>query len=58
MKAQLLLDTKCTLAEGPIWDARAQALFFTDIYESVLYRHDPARRELKTFAMPERDLPR
>ncbi|CAM2149533.1 L-arabinolactonase [Pararobbsia alpina] len=54
MKAQLLLDTKCTLAEGPIWDARAQALFFTDIYESVLYRHDPARRELKTFAMPER----
>lgn len=54
MKAQLLLDTKCTLAEGPIWDARAQALFFTDIYEKVLYRHDPARRELKTFAMPER----
>lgn len=54
MKAQLLLDTKCTLAEGPIWDARAQALFFTDIYEKVLYRHDPVRRELKTFAMPER----
>ncbi|WP_240648329.1 SMP-30/gluconolactonase/LRE family protein [Pararobbsia silviterrae] len=54
MKAQLLLDTQCTLAEGPVWDARAQALFFTDIYESVLYRYDPARRDLKTFAMPER----
>ncbi|MEJ0003234.1 MAG: SMP-30/gluconolactonase/LRE family protein [Pararobbsia sp.] len=54
MKAQLLLDTQCTLGEGPIWDARAQALFFTDIAESVLYRYDPARRELCTFPMPER----
>jgi L-arabinonolactonase len=54
VKAQLLLDTKCTLGEGPIWDARAEALFFTDIEECVLYRYEPASGNLRTFPMPER----
>lgn len=54
MNAQQLLDTKCILGEGPIWDTRAQIVYFTDIEQSVLHRYDPARRELRSLPMPER----
>jgi sugar lactone lactonase YvrE len=31
MKAELLLDAKATLGEGPAWDERAQTLYWVDI---------------------------
>jgi L-arabinonolactonase len=54
VNAYLLLDTKCTLGEGPIWDPREQVVYFTDIEQSVLHRYDPASRELRNLPMPER----
>ncbi|CAB3777365.1 SMP-30/gluconolactonase/LRE family protein [Pararobbsia alpina] len=54
MNAELLLDTKCTLGEGPIWEPREQLVYFTDIEQSVLHRYDSASRELSTLPMPER----
>jgi sugar lactone lactonase YvrE len=43
-----------TLGEGVQWDARRQALWWTDIQERKLCRYDWARRELETFSAPER----
>lgn len=38
MKAELLFDTRATLGEGPIWDARTQTLYWIDILEKRIYR--------------------
>lgn len=43
-----------TLGEGIQWDAATRAAWWTDIQERKLLRYDPATKDLKTFAMPER----
>lgn len=36
-----LWDVRCTLGEGPIWDARAGVVWFVDIERSQVHRFDP-----------------
>ena len=43
-----------TLGEGIVWCERAQALYWTDIQRSMLYRLHPATDTLEHWAMPER----
>jgi len=38
--ARLLIDSKCSLGEGPIWHPGRQQLFFFDIAEQSLYAAD------------------
>jgi sugar lactone lactonase YvrE len=44
IEAQLELDAKATLGEGPCWDARRQSLIWVDIEEHRLHIYDPAKR--------------
>ncbi|MCL4272995.1 MAG: SMP-30/gluconolactonase/LRE family protein [Anaerolineales bacterium] len=37
MKAELVLDAKATLGEGPAWDAKTQTLYWVDILEKRVY---------------------
>jgi sugar lactone lactonase YvrE len=37
MNAELLLDAKATLGEGPAWDAKTQTLYWVDILEKRIY---------------------
>ena len=37
MQTELLYDTKATLGEGPIWDARTQTLYWLDILNKRIY---------------------
>ncbi|MBC6999131.1 SMP-30/gluconolactonase/LRE family protein [Cytophaga sp. FL35] len=43
-KAQLLLDSQCTLGEGPIWDAECQTLYWVDIEGKKLHNYNPKRK--------------
>ncbi len=37
MQAELLLDAKATLGEGPAWDAKTQTLYWLDILQKRIY---------------------
>ena len=37
MEAELIFDAKATLGEGPVWDARAQTLYWIDIRAKRVY---------------------
>ncbi|GAB3786876.1 SMP-30/gluconolactonase/LRE family protein [Dyella agri] len=52
MQAVLAADN--TLGEGIVWCDRAQALYWTDIHASVLWRHTPSSGETKQWRLPER----
>jgi L-arabinonolactonase len=43
-----------TLGEGVLWDPIGQRVWWTDIQERRLFRHDPLQRALQTFDLPER----
>jgi sugar lactone lactonase YvrE len=45
LQAQVELDAKATLGEGPCWDSRARLLYWVDIEEGKLHAYDPASRE-------------
>ncbi len=42
--ADLVLDAKATLGEGPLWDPRSKRLYWVDILASTLHWFDPATR--------------
>lgn len=44
MMVELVLDAKATLAEGPLWDAKKQCLYWLDILENEVHIYDPATR--------------
>lgn len=48
------IPSRCELGEGPVWDDRANCLWFTDIQQSQLLRLDWTTRELIRFSLPER----
>ncbi len=52
--AELLVAAGCETGEGPVWDAREQLLWWTDIPGRTLHRCGPAGDRHETFAMPGR----
>ncbi len=51
MQAELVIDAKATLGEGPVWDARSQRLYWVDIEGCKLHILDPATGEDRSFAV-------
>lgn len=45
MDAELLVDARAEVAEGPIWDERAQRLLWVDIMRGLVHTYDPATGE-------------
>jgi sugar lactone lactonase YvrE len=48
------IPAHCVLGEGPVWDGRIGALWFTDIQQAQLLRLDWPSKELTRFPLPER----
>ena len=41
-EAKLVIESNSPLGEGPIWDRKTQVLWWVDILEGLVHRHDPA----------------
>jgi len=41
IKAELIIDQKAVLGEGPIWDSRSNVLYWVDILKNALYTYSP-----------------
>ena len=54
MKAELLVDSKCTLGEGVQWNADHARLWWTDIHGKALWSCDEAGGAVETIPCPER----
>ena len=37
MKPELVVDSKCIIGEGPVWDSDTGKLYFIDILDSGVY---------------------
>lgn len=53
-RAQLLIDSQCSLGEGATWCAASGRFWWTDIEGKKLWRHDPRDGSSASFDMPER----
>jgi len=42
VQAELVVDARADLGEGPIWDARTNELLWVDILPGLVHRYDPA----------------
>jgi sugar lactone lactonase YvrE len=49
MQAELILEAKATLGEGPAWDAKTQTLYWLDILEKRIYAGTRILAELDDF---------
>ncbi len=49
MQAELILDAKATLGEGPAWDSNSQTLYWVDILEKRIYAGTEIIAELDEF---------
>jgi len=54
MEAELLLETKALLGEGPIWNYETQQLYWVDIEKRQLHLYTPATKEDNFFYTGER----
>ncbi|SAK87430.1 gluconolaconase [Caballeronia temeraria] len=54
IRAQLLIDSQCSLGEGATWCAASGRFWWTDIEGQKLWRYDPRDGASESFAMPER----
>ena len=54
MTADLRVDARCELGEGPVWDASRGVLWWTDIDGRAIWRLDPATGRTQTFTPPDR----
>jgi sugar lactone lactonase YvrE len=48
-----LVNPGCSLGEGPTWHRDSQRLYWVDILENRIYRHDPADGSTSSWATPE-----
>jgi sugar lactone lactonase YvrE len=46
-------DIAAELGEGPVWDPRDKALWFTDIKKRKIHRYDPANAQRRSWDAPE-----
>lgn len=51
--AELFIDSRCTLGEGPIWHHQRQRLFWFDIVNATLFEADTAGNIVKRFTFAE-----
>ena len=49
-----IISVRNTLGEGVLWDPIEGRVWWTDIHERRLFRHDPLTRALQIFDLPER----
>jgi L-arabinonolactonase len=54
MNARLLVDSRCTLGEGLLWDARRRAWLWTDIEGRRLWQHRAEDGTTRTWSVPDR----
>lgn len=54
MELLSIVPAQCQLGEGPVWDPRSEALWFTDIQRAQLLRLDWPGEALTRFDLPER----
>ncbi len=47
--AELVLDAKAELGEGPLWDSKTRVLYWVDILKGELHRYDPRSGKDQTF---------
>ena len=50
----LLADTRCGIAEGPVWDDRRKLLFFVDILAPAVHAVRLDESDLRSWKMPSR----
>lgn len=50
---RLIWDLQAELGEGPVWDERDSALWFTDIKRRKIHRYDPANGATETWNSPD-----
>ncbi|MDN5216752.1 SMP-30/gluconolactonase/LRE family protein [Fulvivirgaceae bacterium BMA12] len=54
MTPTLVLDTKMTLGEGPVWNHLDHKFYCVDIQEKRIYSFDPVTDVLKKYTLPEK----
>ena len=54
MTPKLVLDTKMTLGEGPVWNHIDQRFYCVDIHEKKIYSLDPATEAINIYTLPEK----
>ncbi|NHE57371.1 SMP-30/gluconolactonase/LRE family protein [Cyclobacterium plantarum] len=54
MKADLLVDAQCILAESPTWHKGQQCYMWVDIEKGHLYKFDPVKKDSKKWEFPHR----
>jgi sugar lactone lactonase YvrE len=54
MQADLVVDARCELGEGPVWDAARARLWWTDIDGRAVWCYDPIARTSQRFTPPDR----
>jgi D-xylonolactonase len=53
IQTRCLVNPGCSLGEGPTWDSDSQRLYWVDILENRIYRHDPAERSTHAWTTQE-----
>jgi D-xylonolactonase len=52
-RTRCVVNPGCSLGEGPTWDPDSQRLYWVDIIENRIYRHDPADGSTRSWITPE-----
>jgi sugar lactone lactonase YvrE len=53
IRTACVVNPGCSLGEGPTWDPDSQRLYWVDILENRIYRHDPADGSTNSWTTPE-----
>jgi L-arabinonolactonase len=53
-RVDVVLESGCIHAEGPVWEERERRLYWTDIESRTLWRLDPAMGRPESWTMPEK----
>jgi sugar lactone lactonase YvrE len=48
-----IVNPRCSLGEGPLWDAASRRLYWVDILEARIYRYDPEDGSTVSWRTPE-----